>query len=275
MKQLDLKHYMLDKATNSSLWVCQCGWEKCPSTHTFGPAVRDHYLIHYIVSGNGTYLNQSGEYQLSKGQGFLISPSETTTYHADRQTPWEYYWVGFKGVDAQHLLELCGLDSQHPIFLCDKTDQVSELFAKMFQCYTQSQSREYSMLGYLYLILSSLMMQSKPINFQSSNIKVYLKSAIEYINNNYSYDINVKKVAAHIGIDRTYLYRIFMDNLNISPEQYLLKVRMTKAANLLKTSDFSVLQIAFSTGYKDISHFSSVFKRFFGESPSTYRNSIR
>lgn len=270
MKQLGLKHYMLDKATNSSLWVCQCGWEKCPSTHTFGPAVRDHYLIHYVVDGKGTYKNASGEYHLQEGQGFLISPGETTIYHADRETPWEYYWVGFKGVDAKHLLELCGLSEKSPVFECGDTAHLEDRFFDMFQCYNQKGSREYSMLGYLYLILSS-MMKSKPQNLTSSNVKVYINSAVEYINNNYSYDINVQKLAAHIGIDRTYLYRIFIDNLSISPEQYLLKVRMTKAANLLKTTDYSVLQVALSTGYKDISHFSSIFKRFFGLSPTLYR----
>lgn len=271
MKQIGLRHYELDKATNSSLWVCQCGWEVCPNTHTFGPAARDHYLIHYVVDGKGTYKNSSGEYSVSKGQGFLISPGETTTYKADSVTPWEYYWVGFKGVDTGHLLALCSLSEKTPVFECDQTDEISELFAKMFSCYNQSRSREYSMLGYLYLILSTLMSQAKQQSFTSSNVKIYLNKAIEYINNNYSYDINVAKLASHIGIDRTYLYRIFIDSISVSPEQYLLKVRMTKAANLLKTTDYSVLQVALSTGYKDISHFSTIFKKFFGATPSAYR----
>lgn len=271
MKQLGIKHYALDKATNSSLWVCQCGWEECTKSHSFGPATRDHYLIHYVVDGNGVFKNSSAEHRLGKGQGFLILPGETTIYHADTENPWEYYWVGFKGVDAKHLLALCGLDEKNAIFNYLETEKLADLFAKMFACYTEKGSREYSMLGYLYLILSSMMMQTKQQSYTSSNIKLYLNSAVEYINNNYSYDINVKKLAAHIGIDRTYLYRIFVDNLSISPEQYLLKVRMTKAANLLKTTDYSILQIALSTGYKDISHFSSIFKKFFSVSPSVYR----
>ncbi|WMJ22173.1 AraC family transcriptional regulator [Paludicola sp. MB14-C6] len=271
MKQLGLKHYMLDRATNSSLWVCQCGWEICKSTHTFGPAVRDHYLLHYVVDGHGYFKNQSGEYRLSKGQGFLITPGETTIYWADREEPWEYYWVGFKGVDAELLLELCSLSMATPIVRCDETEEVKKMFSEMFQSYTQSNSREYSMLGYFYLILANLMSQTKQNGYTSSNVKMYINNAIEYINNNYSYDINITKLSDYIGIDRTYLYRIFMDYINISPEQYLLKVRMTKAANLLKTTEHSVLQIALSTGYKDASHFSTTFKKYFNVSPSDYR----
>ncbi|MEG0894281.1 MAG: helix-turn-helix transcriptional regulator, partial [Oscillospiraceae bacterium] len=58
---------------------------------------------------------------------------------------------------------------------------------------------------------------------------------------------------------------------NISPEEYLLKVRMTKASDMLVGTDNSILKIATAVGYKDLSHFSSVFKRFFGIAPTTYR----
>lgn len=262
---------MLDRATSSSLWVCQCGWEKCTQLHTFGPASRDHYLIHYIVDGKGTFKNSSGEYTLAKGQGFLITPGETTLYKADPDEPWEYYWVGFKGVDAEHLLSLCSLCTEQPIIKFDRTDEILQYFTDMFAAYNKSLAREYSMLGSLYLILASFMSQIKPRTFTSSNIRIYLNTAIEYVSNNYAYDINVARLATYIGIDRTYLYRIFKDSLNISPEQYILKVRMTKAANLLKTTDDSVLQIALSTGFKDISHFSTVFKRFFLVTPTSYR----
>ncbi|MEG0692651.1 MAG: AraC family transcriptional regulator [Oscillospiraceae bacterium] len=271
MKRQELKHYSLDKATNASLWVCQCGWEKCDSGHKFGPAVRDHYLIHYIVSGSGRYKNASGEYYLTKGQGFLISPSEVTIYTADDEEPWEYYWVGFKGVDAKHILSRCALDEKNPIFCYEETHKFKALFIKMFEAFKSNRAREYAMLAYLYLILTDLMAQVKPQSLPSSNVKVYLNSALEYINDNYSYDINVKSLATHIGIDRTYLYRIFVENIELSPEQYLLKTRMTKAANLLKTTEYSVLQVALSTGYKDLSHFSNIFKKFFGVSPSNYR----
>ncbi|MFZ2538778.1 MAG: AraC family transcriptional regulator [Oscillospiraceae bacterium] len=271
MKKQDLKHYSLDKATNASLWVCQCGWEKCESSHKFGPAVRDHFLIHYIVRGGGTYKNSSGEYHLTKGQGFLISPSEVTIYQADEVEPWEYYWVGFKGIDAKHILDRCAINIKNPIFSCDETQKFKGLFVKMFEAFKSSKAREYVMLAQLYLILSELIAQVKPRSLPSSNVKVYLNSALEYINDNYSYDINVKSLAAHIGIDRTYLYRIFVENIQISPEQYLLKTRMTKAANLLKTTDYSILQVALSTGFKDLSHFSNIFKKFFGVCPSNYR----
>lgn len=271
MKRQDQKHYSIDRATGSSLWVCQCGWEKCNPSHSFGPAVRDHFLIHYVVRGSGVFHGSSGSYTLSKGQGFLISPGEVTTYTADKESPWEYCWVGFKGVDASYLLSRCSLDEKNPTFTCADTAKVKSHFLKMFEAFKENRGREYAMLAYLYLFFSELSAQNAQKSLPSANVKIYLNSALSYINDNFSYDINVKSLASHIGIDRTYLYRIFIESIGISPEQYILKVRMTKAANLLKESDCPVLQAAYSTGYKDLSHFSNIFKRFFGVSPSAYR----
>lgn len=265
------KEFYVDRSTSASLWVCHCGWEKCEKNHSFGPGVRDHFLIHFVVGGCGRYKNSSGEYHLSRGQGFLITPGETAAYTADGADPWEYYWVGFKGVEARHLLSLCGIGQQNPVISCGDTPRLEGLFASLFEAYRVPNAREYAMLAYLYLILSELMAGQNPKSRPTEPAGVYLDRALAYINDNYSYEISIAGVASYIGIDRTYLYRIFTESLNLSPARYLQKVRMTRAADLLKTTDLSVVQIAVSTGFKDLSHFSGNFKRFFGVSPSVYR----
>ena len=73
----------------------QYGWEECAPLHSFGPFVRNHYLFHYIMSGQGTLFSHSAngdihEYHLSAGQGFLICPGQINLYTADEQEPWKY-----------------------------------------------------------------------------------------------------------------------------------------------------------------------------------------
>ena len=79
------------------LCLYQYGHEKCSSGHLFGPATRNHYLFHYVLSGTGTLMaaNSKGEnqtYKIHSGQGFMIFPEQITTYIADVQVPWEYGW---------------------------------------------------------------------------------------------------------------------------------------------------------------------------------------
>lgn len=64
------------------LRLFQCGWEQCAPLHSFGPFVRNHYLFHYVISGQG-FLNANvtkgttRRYDLEPGQGFLISPARS------------------------------------------------------------------------------------------------------------------------------------------------------------------------------------------------------
>lgn len=263
--------YFPEHSGNVSLWVCHCGWEQCAPGHSYGPAVRDHYLLHYIARGRGRYQNRSGDRPLRSGQGFLITPGETSFYTADETDPWEYYWVGFKGVDASRLLELCGLSGGAPVFTPPAGSGLPELFGRLLEASRAPAGREYAMLGCLYQILAGLMdgrgLRGRP----AESARLYLEEATAYINDNYSYPLTIGGLAEHIGIERSYLHRLFAAGLGTSPGQYLLKVRMSRAAELLRTTALSVQEVALSTGYPELSHFSGAFRRFYGIPPSVYR----
>ena len=75
------------------LTIYQYGWERCAPLHSFGPAVRNHYLFHLILSGQGV-LRSTGpdgtdrQDRLGAGSGFLICPGQINTYWAGEQDPW-------------------------------------------------------------------------------------------------------------------------------------------------------------------------------------------
>ncbi|MEG2356974.1 MAG: AraC family ligand binding domain-containing protein, partial [Clostridia bacterium] len=73
---------------NSGLYVIESGWENCKSGHSYGPAIRDHYLIHYVASGKGQFTAHGATYEIGAGQGFIIYPDQVTFYQADQQEPW-------------------------------------------------------------------------------------------------------------------------------------------------------------------------------------------
>ena len=102
----------------------------------------------------------------------------------------------------------------------------------------------------------------------------YLQRAREYIDNNYSYDIKVSDIACHVGIDRTYLYKIFMEAEQISPKQYLMRHRIRIATQMLCSSSYTITEIAFSCGFKDSSSFCNHFKKQTGFSPRKFRQAF-
>ena len=73
----------------------QFGHEDCTPLHAFGPAVRTHWLLHYVVSGFGKFTRESITYDIGPGEIFVIPPYMETYYQADERHPWKYIWIGF------------------------------------------------------------------------------------------------------------------------------------------------------------------------------------
>ena len=92
----------------------------------------------------------------------------------------------------------------------------------------------------------------------------------KYIKFNYS-TIKVNDIANYIGINRSYLTTLFKKKLNVSPQQYLVTFRLQKAAELLKTTNMNITEIADAIGYESPLTFSKMFKQTYGVSPLHYR----
>jgi AraC-like DNA-binding protein len=254
---------------SSPLALYHCGHEKCKPSHSYGPAVRPHYLIHYILHGKGKYYVNDSTYSLKEGDGFLITPGITTLYCADEEDPWEYCWIGFDGYDVNAVLQSCGLSYGSLIF----TDLSNGLFKKsllsLIHNFTEGRGNELAYIGQLYLCFSYI---CRPKDKTSNYIyKAHMAKALEYIQHNYSYDIKISDMAKYLSIDRTYLYKLFLSYKKISPQQYLINYRLSIAQNLLKESDLSVTEIAYSCGFKDASSFNKHFKNHLNITPMQFR----
>ncbi len=256
-------------AKNPSLTINYCGWEKCLSSYSFGPATRPHYLLHYILSGEGTYYVNGNSYKLTKDEGFLIFPGESTYYKADDNNPWEYCWISFHGHEALNILNKCGLSNENLILKDIPNDLFKNKLLSLIHNYEVNSKNELSLIGEFYLAFSTL--YKKDISKEKNLTQNYIDKAIDYIYNNYSYDINITNISNYVGIDRTYLYKLFIERFNTSPQKYLINFRLNTSLNLLQTTDMNITEIALSCGFKDIQSFCRHFKKHFNFSPSKYR----
>ncbi len=255
---------------NSSLTLLLCGWENCRPGHNFGPAIRAHYLFHYVLRGKGKFYAGDRCYNLTENQGFLIFPGESTYYVSDDDDPWDYCWFGLDGYEVESILSNCNLSHSNPIFL-DKSDgRVREELLKLVQLFDSSHFNEYEAMGHLYLVFSKMQQGKKEKT--KTYYKNYSDMAIDFIRHNYSYDIKIADISKNIGIDRTYLYKIFMRVHNISPQQYLIQFRLHVACKLLESSNISITEVSYSCGFKNTPSFYKHFKNHYGTTPSEYRN---
>lgn len=255
------------------LVVYQCGMEKCKSYHSWGPAVRDHFLIHYILKGSGNFYVEGKTYELKANEGFLICPDIISSYVADKDEPWVYAWVGFKGIKAKSYLHLANLDSKNPVFKCSNGDFVKKCFEDMRKSTELNYGKEFRLQGLLTVFLSELIEeQGKDIVINSNYRETYLKKSLQFIETNYHRKITISEIAENIGLNKNYFSTFFKDNMGISPQEYLVNFRINKACELMSNEELTISDISRSVGYDDPLGFSKIFKKVKGISPKRYRD---
>ena len=282
MSMSDLLFSVFPNANFVDLGLYQFGKEQCEPAHSFGPAARNHYLFHYVLSGTGLLMaddskGQTHEYQIRSGQGFMIFPRHINTYIADPHMPWEYAWIEFDGLRAKEIIELAGLTPDHPVYHASSKDLRELMKDEMLYMAEHSDESPFHLIGHLYLFIDYLSRSSASMRLSDTG-KVrdfYIKEALNYIEQNFQNDISVEGIAEFCGLNRTYFGRIFKEAVGKSPQEFLLSYRMAKAAELLKLTRLSIGDIGNAVGYSNQLHFSRAFKNVYGSSPREWRNQNR
>lgn len=261
--------YKVSTKENISLSVYNVGFQRCEPEYSWGPGIRDHYLLHYVKDGRGTLKTPDGIFPVSAGSIFLIRPSELVTYTADKDSPWEYYWVGFNGTEAHRLINLTPFSSDERVLKIGENN-LSELLMQIYESRGNSSACEAKMLGFLYQFLGILMEKSKKKPPKKIHTKLYIEQATKFISYNYSSDITIEDVAKAAKISPSHLYRVFSSELGMSPTQFLMSYRINEACSILKTENLSIAEVSASVGFSDPFYFSRVFKKIKGVSPRGY-----
>lgn len=257
----------------------QFGWEKCEPRHAYGPAVRNHYLFHYILSGKGILESsdankQTHFYNLHAGQGFLIAPGQINHYHADEDDPWEYTWIEFDGVRVKESLDMAGLNINQPVYRAGAQAEAEKLGQIMMYIVDHGTGTPLQLTGYGFLFLDQLV-SSSAMKQEGKGKRVrdfYLREAMNYIEQHYQEEIAVEDIAVFCGLNRSYFGKIFREVMGKTPQEFLIHYRITKACQLLKSTQMSIKDIAIAVGYPNQLHFSRAFHNAIGTSPRAWRN---
>lgn len=99
-----------------------------------------------------------------------------------------------------------------------------------------------------------------------------VRNIINYIEQNYHTMETLQEIAEQMNFNIDYLYRMFKKETGITLNSYLTQVRLSKARDLLQTTNDTVYEIASKVGYSNVSYFSKKFRQMYGENPNIYRN---
>lgn len=230
------------------------GWSDCSPNWSPGKNKRDCWVLHYVESGFGTFTIYNKTYHINPGDVFVIPPYVDNLYKADAKNPWHYIWIDF---DAS---EEVGSLFTEPVIHCPGA-------RKYFDNIKSARDLQNGRTAYLTSCLWSF------ISFileKSEGGLDHIKMATSYIEAQYNKDIKVSAIAEKLNLDRTYFSTLFKRHMGVSPLQYINRLRLQHAAELMQEGKLNLTGIATEVGYSDIYHFSKAFKRHFGCSPREY-----
>lgn len=266
----DFKYsFKVSQRAELSLLVYNTGFQKCPPDYGWGPGVRDHYLLHYVVSGTGCYETGDRTFVLHAGDAFLALPDTPVYYRADHVQPWEYYWVGFSGSSAPLLLAQTPFSRRMPVIRPAAGDRLRQALLEIYKARGTDYPSAVRMAGYLQAMLGLLMENSPKRGGEA--LADYARQGAAFLQQNYSRSISVEDAAHQAGVSRSYLYRAFQAEFGCSPSAYLTRYRLQRACQLLRYSPLTVSAVAASVGFEDPFYFSRTFRKELGVSPTEYK----
>ncbi|WP_422803428.1 AraC family transcriptional regulator [Streptococcus sp. FT1-106] len=263
---------------NFDLNVDHYGAEICEGNYSFGPTLRDNFVLHFIVDGKGKFTIDGQTTELGVGDMFILPKGKVTFYQADSKHPWTYLWVGFSGSKAENILSKTQLLEQ---YFCHSTlkSKVLDQIVKLTQFRDQKLDdvTELQLIAELYKLLAYLIEESpsKVASDGSILIQNYIRQTKKIIHSQYGTSLKVGEIADKLNLNRSYLYKIFKEETGYAIKDYIVQVRMEKSADLLTNTTFHISEVANAVGFTDGLTFSKAFKKYFNQSPSNYRKALK
>lgn len=226
----------------------------------------DFYLIYSL---GGDMVGQIGGEPVTIGSGDLVCMLPGTEYSFGSRSPLDewthYFWIHFTGCEAERTLLRSGI-TPGKVYSLGQCEEAFTYYEKLFSEFrTQGEDFEYAAAVQLRYLLYVFGRAAK------ENAVGRLDKSIRYIHTHLRYELTVENLAAmeFLGVSR---YRdIFRSVTGVSPLDYITRLRIERAKDLLSQNGSSVAEVAEAVGYTNRNYFQRLFKKYTGKTPGEFR----
>jgi AraC-like DNA-binding protein len=241
--------------------------------HTSAREKLASYLFFMVLTGSGSLDHDGKTYELNAGDCVFLDCRSGYAHHTERDL-WQLKWVHFYGPNMDSIyakyLERGGHPCFHPKELAAYTALLDDIYAVAD---SEAYVKDMMLNEKLNALLTQLMRDSwHPENPNRPNGKKRdLLAVREYLDTHYMEKITLDLLAEQFYINKYYLTRSFGEQFGVSPGNYLLQIRITRAKQRLRFSDDPLDAIGAACGLGDAAYFSRIFKKVEGITPGEYR----
>jgi AraC-like DNA-binding protein len=238
-------------------------WQKGRTLHEFA--------VVYILRGQGELESKSsGRQTVGEGDVLLLLPNVWHRYRPVREIGWDTYWVTFEGDTPEGLRREGVLSPDEPVVRVGLDERILRPFTALLD-HIRRQPLGLPALAAADVLTLLAGIQAADRQRQTNDAVQQAvrraKSAIEASDR----PPCVNRLAADSMLSRTHFYQAFKDCTGVSPYQYHLQLRISRAREMLRGSDLPIKQIAAMLGFPSVYQFSRMFKKKTGVAPQRYR----
>ena len=231
--------------------------------------IRSVYIIECCTGGRGSVIINGKAFPVGPGMCYALLAGDTVIHTSDAAEPRQGYWCALDGMSVLTHLENAGITSGTPFIapelfapMCRWMEQLSQLWeCRDAGAQLRQTACAYGLLG--------TMLQNKPATEKSSLIDI----AIGIMQTHYPDPLSVGSLAEQVGLERTYFSELFKKKTGLSPYQYLTRLRIQKACQLL-IQGHSVTETSYLAGMEP-HNFGRVFKKEVGVAPRSYLRKLK
>lgn len=232
------------------------------------------YVFQYTLSGSGRLEIADKSYTVKSGEAFIVEiPSNHRYYFPKDGEGWEFMFITLVGREAADCWRLMK-EQNGPVLKVPPDSKLIQLLLKIYQdTYEQKITDTYYASAKAYEFIMECYRFIRNIDNATEGFSLQITKALSFIQTYFHEPITLDEIAAVSGFSRYYFIKQFQHQLNMTPMQYLTKIRIQKAAELLRSTSSSVTDIAAQVGYANANYFNKVFRKAVGVSAGTFRNS--
>ena len=250
---------------------------------------RDFTELTIILSGKGGYYVEGTTYEVEAGDIIICNPGmRHRNIIVNKAEPTVEFFTGFYGYHFKNMPPGAIVLEDGGCLLRLPSDARHEVLK---QCYAMLAENEACQVGKYFMLKAYLMQillimmreivgtpqqKQQGCNFESYNKSYAVKKIVNYLNESYGQKISLDQIAHNMYLSPVYVSKIFKEETGESPINYLIKIRLEKARDILaKEGAGSIKSIANAVGYEDVYHFSKLFKKYYSISPQNYRKEVQ
>ncbi|WP_082169265.1 AraC family transcriptional regulator [Bacillus sp. 522_BSPC] len=254
------------------------GWEKRNSASYYYDGLKrsekGKIIFQYTLKGEGEIVIDNQVIRLTPGHAFFVNiPSNHTYYLPSDSEEWEFIHITLYGEEVWRSYH--EIVKEHGnILRLEDTAYPNQLIFKLFDKAVHEEIKDaFESSSFAYTFIMELKRYLLHTTQSSKTIPESISDAIRYMQHHYSNPIILDDIVEASGLSKYHFSRLFQSIMQTSPMNFLTKIRLNKAIELMKDQNLTIEEIALRVGYSNGNYFTKVFKSIIGMSPGKYRNS--